>query len=72
MWYAGSMEIRTEREAAGWVYGKAWVETDGTALSFHVPDPPEPGTICPICGERTPNENALRVRKWRARKKEKR
>ena len=32
---------------------------------------PEPGTICPTCGNRTPNENALRQRAWRKRQEEK-
>ena len=32
---------------------------------------PEPGTICPTCGEKTPNKHALEVRAWRAKRKEK-
>ena len=55
----------------GWVYGKAWRKGNGATSSFHVPAPPEPGTICPTCGEKTPNKHALEVRAWRARKKEK-
>ncbi len=30
---------------------------------------PEPGEECPLCREKTPSENTLRVRKWRAGKK---
>ena len=31
-----------------------------------------PGTVCPTCGEKTPNEHALEMRRWRAKRKEKR
>ena len=31
---------------------------------------PDPGTICPTCGEKTPNKNALWTRAWRKRQKE--
>ena len=31
---------------------------------------PEPGSICPTCGERTPKLDALRMRAWRKRRKE--
>ena len=53
----------------GWTFGKAWIHADGSASSFHVPPKPEPGTICPTCGEKTPNEHALEMRRWRAKQK---
>ena len=30
---------------------------------------PGPGEECPLCHEKTPNEHALEMRRWRARKK---
>ena len=32
---------------------------------------PEPGTVCPLCREKTPNEKALRMRAWREKRKSK-
>ncbi len=32
---------------------------------------PEPGTICPACGEKTPNKHALEMRAWRKKRKKK-
>ncbi len=31
----------------------------------------EPGAICPLCHEKTPNKHALEMRKFRAKRKEK-
>ena len=31
---------------------------------------PEPGTVCPTCGEKTPTKHALEMRKFRARKRD--
>ena len=42
------------------------VHTDGFANA----EPPEPGTVCPTCGEKTPSEAALKMREWRAKRNE--
>ena len=30
---------------------------------------PEPGAVCPACGERKPSEAALKMREWRAKRR---
>ncbi len=29
---------------------------------------PQPGEVCPLCHEKTPNKHALEMRAWRARR----
>ena len=39
-------------------------------LYLYVSMAPEPGAVCPSCGEKTPTKHALEMRKWRARKRD--
>ena len=40
-------------------------ETETTVASSDVVPP---GELCPLCGEKTPSEAALKMREWRAKR----
>ncbi len=52
--------------ATGRLYTSAFAKDGGIQYVSLVP---EPGAICPTCGEKTPTKGALEMRKWRAKKK---